>query len=72
MKFREGDFVVTHDYRRGFVLRAGHGAVATLMATSLKVVMYSENLLDLSGVEPTDEECAAFARYHLTGSVKSD
>lgn len=75
-KFREGDFVVTHDWRRGFVLSATSKKFGETIYTVLMLqfnlmdrppdaAMYREGLLSLSGVEPSERELAAFVRYHI-------
>ena len=74
VKYRVGDYVVTHDFRRGFVVHtdspkyAYSGHIIKVMLRSGKHQHYRPWLLSLSGVEPTDEECAVFAQYMLEKS----
>jgi hypothetical protein len=71
-RFRVGDFVVTHDYRRGFVVNTVKAFKFTiaqyvvLMPRSGKTQAYSENLLSPSGISPDDDEWAGFVKWRLT------
>jgi hypothetical protein len=63
-----GDFVVTSDMKRGFVTHyRSSGSVSVLLVDEKgpKIETWPSALLDPSGVRPTDEECAAWARWAL-------
>lgn len=69
LKFKVGDFVVSHDYRRGWIVKVAPALrYWVLWVDSGRISVFgnpSTASIDLSGVEPTDEECAVFAAYML-------
>jgi hypothetical protein len=65
--FYVGQYVVTHDYRRGIVIEApGKAGYHVVLFANGKKHHYASRNLSPSGVEPTDEECAVFMKHMLT------
>jgi hypothetical protein len=67
--FQIGDFVITHDGRRGFVItidpRFSFVVHHQVLLTSRKKHHYSANNIRLAGFEPTADECAVLMKHML-------
>lgn len=67
-RFEHGDFVVTPDYRRGFVLMqrsAERYEVAFFTSLGCEIEQYHPREISISGREPNEFEMVEFAKWSL-------